>query len=391
MMMTKPLAFAILLLTAAPAVAQTRSVSDILAFLVTSESVETGAPERDRAAAAATSETISRTLLGNLATLPVSTSSGGFVYRLNPELGTVERATPTFGAFFIERALTAGRRAYSLGLTFQHLRFTSLGGRNLRDGTLVTTANQFVDEPQPYDIDQLTLNIEADVATLYGNAGITERLEIGFAVPMIALRLDGSRVNTYRGTTFRQASATATAIGLADAVVRTKMNVFSDEGAGLAAAVDVRLPTGREQDLLGSGSTAWKFSGIGSLERGRVSSHANVALALGGLADEVSYGAAVAMAATDRLTVSGEMIGRVIDSPGRITSAVVPHPALDKVQTMRLLPDASRLKSVVVSPGLKWNLTQTWVLLASVGVPLTDDGLTAALTPFVGLDYALGR
>jgi hypothetical protein len=388
--MTKPLAFAILLLSAVPAAAQ-QSVADVLGFLVTSESVETGAPERDLAAAEATSRTISRALLGNLATLPVSTSSGGFVYRLNPELGTMERATPTFGAFFIERALTAGRRAYSLGLTFQHLRFTSLGGRNLRDGSLVTTANQFVDEPRPYDVDQLTLNIDADVATLYGNAGITESLEIGFAVPMIALRLDGSRVNTYRGRTFRQATATATAIGLADAVVRAKMNVFSEGGAGLAAAVDVRLPTGREQDLLGSGSTAWKVAGIGSLERGRVSSHANVAFSLGGLAEEFSYGAAVAMAATSRLTVSGEMLGRFIDSAGRITSVAAVHPTLADVQTIRLLPDASRLKTVIVSPGIKWNLTQTWVLLASVGVPLTNDGLTSPLTPFVGLDYALGR
>jgi hypothetical protein len=271
------------------------------------------------------------------------------------------------------------------------LRFTSLGGRNLRDGSLVTTANQFVDESEPYDVDQLTLNIDADVATLYGNAGIGDSIEIGFAVPMIALRLDGSRVNTYRGRTFTQATVTATAIGLADAVVRTKMNVFSDEGAGLAAAVDVRLPTGREEDLLGSGSAAWKFSGIGSLERGRVSSHANVAFALGGLADEFSYGAAVAMAATSRLTVSGEMMGRFIDSPGRITSVAAVHPTLRDVQTIRLLPDASRLKTVIVSPGVKWNLTQTWVLLASVGVPLTNDGLTSPLTPFVGLDYALGR
>jgi hypothetical protein len=169
------------------------------------------------------------------------------------------------------------------------------------------------------------------------------------------------------------------------------MNVLSDDRAGLAAAVDVRLPTGREEDLLGSGSAAWKVSGIGSLERGRVSSHANVALSLGGLAREVSYGAAVALAATDRVTVSGEMIGRFIDSPGSITSATVAHPTLADVQTIRLLPDESRLKTVVVSPGVKWNLTQTWVLLASVGVPLTKDGLTARFTPFVGLDYALGR
>src|SRR3954462_4928771 len=117
-----------------PAHAQT--LGDVLGFLVTNQSVQTGSVERDRDAAQATSDTISRALRANLATIPVPTSSGGFVYRLNPELGTVERASQSFGPFFVERALTAGRQQASFGLTFQHLRFDSLGGASLRDGTL---------------------------------------------------------------------------------------------------------------------------------------------------------------------------------------------------------------------------------------------------------------
>src|SRR5438093_1143135 len=138
---------------AAPARAQ--SVADVLTFLVTNQSVQTGSFERDRDAAQATSETISRALLANLATLPVTTSSGAFVYRLNPELGTVERSTQSFGPFFVERALTAGERQASVGMTFQHLRFKSLDGANLRDGSLITTADQFVDEAAPFDVDRL--------------------------------------------------------------------------------------------------------------------------------------------------------------------------------------------------------------------------------------------
>jgi hypothetical protein len=109
-----------------------QSVTDVLTFLVTNQSVSTGSVERDRAAAQATSTTISRALAANLATLPITSSSGAFVYRLNPELGTVERATQSFGPFFTERALSAGRRQASFGLTFQQLRFSSLVGRNLR-------------------------------------------------------------------------------------------------------------------------------------------------------------------------------------------------------------------------------------------------------------------
>src|SRR3954466_11430532 len=148
-----------LLSAAAPAPAQ--SVGDVLTFLVTNQSVSTGSVERDRAAALATSVTISRALAANLATLPVTSSSGAFVYRFNPELGTVERATQSFGPFFTERASTIGRYQASFGLTMQQLHFTSLDGRNLRDGSLVTTANQFTDEATPFDIDRLTLDINA--------------------------------------------------------------------------------------------------------------------------------------------------------------------------------------------------------------------------------------
>jgi len=383
------LALGLLLNVASPAGAQT--VSDVLTFLVTNQSVSTGSIDRDREAALATSDTISRALGANLATLPVTSSSGAFVYRLNPALGTVERATQSFGPFFIERALTAGRHQASFGMTYQFLHFTSLDGRSLRDGSLVTTANQFTDETAPFDVDQLTLNVDASVATLYGNVGMTDRIEVGFAVPFVALMLDGSRVNTYRGRTFTQATASARATGLADMVVRTKYTLVDDNASGLAAAVDVRLPTGRREDLLGSGSAALKFSGIGSIDRGRASAHANGGVSVGGLTREISYGTAVTYAATGRVSVVGELLGRWLDSPGHIVSVTAPHPRLQGVETVRLTPGGSSLHIMTAVPGFKWNLTDTWVLAGNVSVPLTKGGLTAPFTPFVGLDYALGR
>ena len=67
-----------------------------------------------------------------------------------------------------------------------------------------------------------------------------------------------------------------------------------------------------------------------------------------------------------------------------------PDPILAGVQTSRLTPDASTLNIVTLVPGFKWNLTDTWVLAGNVSIPLTTAGLTARLTPFVGLDYVLG-
>ena len=384
-------AFAFAAVMRAASAAQAQSVADALTFLVTNQSVSTGSVERDRAAALGTSVTISRALAASLATLPVTSSSGAFVYRLNPELGTVERAARTFGPLFSERALSAGRHQASFGLTLQQLHFTSLDGRDLRDGSLITTANQFTDEATPFDVDRLTLNIDASVATLYGNVGVTDRLDLSIAAPFVSLTLDGSRVNTYRGRTFTQASANARAMGLADMVVRAKYALLSEQSGGLAAVADVRLPTGRQDDLLGAGTTSVKLAAVGSVEQGAVSAHANSGISIGGLAREISYGGAVAIAASGRVSVIGELLGRWIDSPGHIVSLSAPHPGLSGVETIRLTPDASRLHIVTVVPGVKWNLSATWVLAASVSIPMTAGGLTAPFTPFVGLDYAVGR
>lgn len=371
--------------------ASAQTVSSALTFLLTNQSVSTGDFPRDQSAAASTSATISRALLASLATLPVASSSSGFLYRLNPALGTDERVTQNFGPFFVERALTAGRHQVSIGLAFQNLEFDSLDGRNLRDGSLVTTANQFVDESTPFDLDHLTLDISAHVATLYGNVGITDRLEIGVAVPMVDLTIDGTRLDTYRGQTFAQAHVAARAIGLADIVARSKFTLFEDGGTGVAAAAEIRLPTGRPEDLLGAGTMSAKFLAIGSMEGSRVSAHVNGGVSVGGLAREVSYGGAFGLAATPRMTLTTELLGRWINGVGGIVDVAEPHPTLQGVETTRLVADATWLRLMTLVPGVKWNVSNTWVLAANVAVPLTSGGLTTRFTPFVGLDYALGR
>jgi hypothetical protein len=198
-------------------------------------------------------------------------------------------------------------------------------------------------------------------------------------------------VNTYRGRPFTQASASATSIGLADAVVRTKVVVFHADGQSLAAGVDARLPTGREEDLLGAGTVSMRFSAIGSVEGQRLSAHANAGVVVGGLARELNYGAAVTAVASPRLTLSAEALGRWIESAGQIQDVAAPHPTLAGVETIRLASSASGLNIVTIAPGIKWNVTNTWVLVGNVNIPLTTAGLSSPITPFVGLDYSLQR
>jgi hypothetical protein len=307
-----------LTLLAPPARAQ--SVADVLAFLVTNQSVATGSIERDRAAAQSASDAISGALLASLATLPVPTSSGAFVFLLNRSLGTVERATDSLGPFLVEHAHTAhtaGRRGGSLALTYQRLRFTSLDGRPLQDGSLVTTANQFVGDAAPFDADRLSLKVTAEVTTLHASFGITDRLELGAALPMIALHVSGSRVDTYRGVQYTQAAASATAIGIADVVLRAKYRLLGDRTGVFAAAMDARLPTGRKSDLLGAGSASIRTIGIASTEAGPVALHGNAGITAGGLEREVTYGGAATISAGPRVSFGTELIGRWVPHASR--------------------------------------------------------------------------
>ena len=365
-----------------------QTATDIVGFLMLNQAVPTADFERDRAAADAARQTIVNALLVNLGSVPLSTSSSGFVYRFNEQLGTVERASDTFGAFFVERALTPGIGHPSVGVSFATSAFDKLDGQNLRDGTLVTIANRFRDEPAPFDTESLTLKIRSSTMTVFGSVPLTNSLEIGAAVPFLQLSLDGSRINVYRGSTFAQATASADASGIGDVAVRGKYLIFSDMGLGVAAAAELRLPTGDRDNLLGAGSASVRAMAIGSYEPSGFALHANLGFTRGGVSDEVSFGAAVLAAVGPRLTVSGELLGRRISELRSIDFVAAPHPTIAGVDTFRLVAGEGGNTTVQVVGGLKWNLTGRAVLGAHVRWTATENGLTAPLTPSVAFEYA---
>jgi hypothetical protein len=369
-----------------------RTVQDILSFLVTNQSVQTSDFDKDREAAEATRDTLTRALLSSVATQPIGTSSSGFTYRFNPTLGTAERASETFGPFFVERALTTGAGHASFGFTFQYTSFQSLDGNDLKNGQFVTIANQFRDEAQPFDVETLTLNIRTRTATFYGNVGITNRVDVGVAVPVVQLSIDGHRDNTYRGRSFLLARASAKTTGLADIAVRSKVRLTGDDLPGaVALGVELRLPTGREENLLGAGETALRLSGLASREMGRASIHGDFTYGMGGIGREFSFGGAVNVAAMTRLTLVGEVFARRIDGVRRVTEVVAPHPRIGGVDTTRLVPMGDNETTSFMATGFKWNVGGTWLLHGNVMWSLQQNGLTARITPAVAMDYSWTR
>jgi hypothetical protein len=369
-----------------PAAAQ-QTPADVISFLVTNQSVQTGDLQKDRAAAEAARDTITRALLVNLATSPIATSSSGFVYRLDPEIGTVSRVSDSFGTFFVERAMTSGRGRASFGVSASTAGYDQLDGLNLRDGTLLTTAARLADESAPFDTEALTLKIRTSTLTFFGAVGVTDRLEISGAVPLVQMNLDGSRLNVYRGDSFVQATGSASASGLADIAVRAKFRLVASRTGGLAAAAEVRLPSGDEQLLLGAGSPALRLMGIASAESGAVGAHANFSIVRGGVSDEIAGSGAITIAASPTVTVAGELLFRRLSDVRQIVAVSADHPERVGVLTQRLAPGLSVpiLSSAVT--GVKWNVGGTFVLTGEVLWRIGKAGLTAPFTPTLSFDY----
>ena len=375
--------------TARPASAQ-QTITDVLTFLLTNRSIPTGDFVRDEQAAVDTRDIFARFLTLELATLPVSSSSAGFTYRLDPALGTVVRASDSFGPFFTERSLTAGRNQASLGMGYRSATFGNIDGRDLRDGTLVSTASVLRGEAAPFDVETVTLRIRTDTMTLTGNYGVTDRLDIGGAIPFIRVSLQGERLDTYRGSRLVQATGSASASGLGDIVMRAKYNVVRDGGSGLSVAGEARFPTGKEEDLLGAGRTSLTPRLIGSYEGGRWGVHGDLGYSFRDVTDTLGYAVAVTVAVS-RVTLIGELSGLRIDGVGRLAETSQPHPTLAGVDTIRLAGVAQTTDRLDAVAGFKWNIADTWLVTANVRRPLTDVGLNAEWVPTVTFDYAFGR
>jgi hypothetical protein len=387
---TPLLALCILLARPAPALAQ-QSITDVLTFLLTNRSIPTGDFVRDEQAAVETRDIMSRFLILEVATLPMSSSSGGFTYRLDPSLGVVVRSSDSFGPFFTERSLTAGRGQASFGIGFQSTAFDDIDGRKLRDGTLVSTASILRGDSAPFDIETVALQIRTDTMTLTGNFGVTDRFDIGGAIPFVRVSLQGQRVDTYRGSALVQAAGSASASGLGDAIVRAKYNVLRNGASGLAFGVETRLPTGREEDLLGSGHASIAPRVIGSYEIDRVGVHGELGYSFREASDVVGYAAAVTVVAQSRLTIVGELSGLRMGGRGRLAEVTQPHPGLVGVDTIRLTAVEQTANRVIAVAGVKWNVANTWLLTANLRRPLTDVGLNPGWVPTITFDYSFGR
>ena len=423
-------------------------------------------------------------LATQFATFPLGSSAGGLTYEFDPSVGTLRRGSASFGPLFSERALTIGRRKLSAGFNFQRSSYSTFEGQNLDDGSIKIyiphqdcchltdpahgtgftptplNGHDHLNPPFKGDLLEAALSLRAttDTAAVFANYGLTNHWDVGLAVPFVRVNLEASVLarmvrlvtdarNLPPGTltpeqvraalnthTFVQDNPDATqtvrrsgeASGLGDIVLRTKYHFLRKAGGGLAAAVDLRLPTGDKEELLGAGGVQAKFLLIASSGLGRLGQHVNVGYTMAGgrvggtfaglisapLPDEINYSAGIDLVASKRLTVIGDVVGRTLRGAGRLDlasrtfeynepTALIPGAppgpgcggfvgftcktaAFDEFN-----PRSGNLRLVLGTAGVKYNLAGNLLVSASVLVPLTNAGLRSRVTTMVGMDYVI--
>ena len=102
-------------------------------------------------------------------------------------------------------------------------------------------------------------------------------------------------------------------------------------------------------------------------------------------------GGAFTVAASSRVTLVTEFLGRRLASGGRLVDVVEPHPSLVGVETIRLSATEQATHRVQLAAGLRWNVASRFLFSMNVLRPLTTAGLNARWMTTASFDYTLGN
>jgi len=331
-----------------------------------------------------------------------NSSVGGFLFDI--ERGVPVQTTESLGPLLTERATTLGARKLDLLLSYTRVNFTKLQGKDLNDLELVflrgdANGNGIIDTSGLFSFEsdviraRLSVDLTEDIFALIATYGLTAEWDVGFVVPVTHIRLiakahaaifdqfgnpGGTKVGDIPIHRFGpnssqpDASGGGDETGLGDIVLRTKYNFlrhYDDLIPDMAFLVELKLPTGDEECLLGTGGT-------------------NVT------------GLLVASKTYARWFTPNVNLGYEINTKDTRESAIryalgfdarlLPELTLAAGIIGRAKPDGSGTGDHIVdlSLGVKWNPIKSLILRTNVQIPLDkNSGLRADFIPTVGIEY----
>jgi hypothetical protein len=403
-------------------------------------------------------QTVSTAIATQLVTLPIISPAAGFTYKYDKATGAFVRTTTSLGPVYTERAETIGRGKFSFGASYQRFRFSNLDGIDLHKIPAVFTHVPDTGPggaAEPYEADVIStvnnIDLNMDQTLLFGTVGITDRIDVSVAIPIVDVRMgvssDASIIRV-SGPTFVPApgvppipnphefnaagaltnvyTSNGSATGIGDVTFRVKGNVFSNENFAVALGLDVRTPTGNAREFLGSGATGIKpFVAISG--RHRFSPHMNLGYGWNGqsilagnitgttvtedssdnvivtngpaikhnLPKQLIYALGADAGVTHRLTLSFDYLGQTLfDAPRAFLSSFTTQNIPGGTGALTLPTISGGIDTIGVNNGavgLKYNLFGKLLLIGDVLFRLDNKGLRQDVTPLVALSYEFGH
>jgi hypothetical protein len=350
-------------------------------------------------------------IAANASNLPLSATGSGVTFRFVG--GLPVRTSTSLGPVFGERAQTLGRGRLVVGANITGTNFSSLRGVPL-DGLILNFSHDDVDPPglgQPLrenDVLQVRLNLNVNmlVTTFFTTVGLTDAVDIGLAIPIVHTGLTGRSFGVFlpfgiptshffagdsaNPVLSARASTFGFATGVGDVAVRMKANLRSTERFAAALMGDARLPTGKEDDLTGSGHVGFRGLFLASSRLGNVSPHVNLGYDLRtgeGRNDAILATLGFDHPMSDWATVAVDAISewQVGNSGLQLPEAVRFLFPVERTMVPTNIPNMKDHR-VHGSFGMKFRVMGGPILVANALVPLRRGGLESRFVWTLGLD-----
>lgn len=365
-------------------------------------------------------------LASQLTALPLPSPASGFTYKFDAGTGTFIRSTQSFGPILTDRAETIGRGRFAFGFNYQYFSFDQLEGIDLSRVPSIFTHDDFQLGGGRADVVAVQSAIDVSVGQWTGalTYGLTDRLDVSLAVPVVTTGLNVvsaatiERVGTGTATTvhfFRDPDspggvgnertfvAGGDASGIGDLILRVKGTFMREAHRGLAAGVDVRMPTGDERNLLGSGATGIKPFVAYSATYGRVSPHVNVGYQWNGssmlagdgetgtkadLPDQLLYAFGADLGVSEKFSLTADWLGRLAIDPPRVRVETFTAAGPAGMATFEdITIDNESFWAQSAALGFKANLRGNFLVDFNLRFTVGSDGLTDRVTPLIGFEY----
>ncbi len=397
---------------------------------------------------------LNRALALQVTLFPLNAGWSGFG-RLGPAGTPPEGPGWGVGSVFAERAETGGRGRFRVSFTQQYATYEALDGVGLRgsdinlyfehddccpegQGAPGATTDLTPEFERDLLVETLSIDLDRNVFTVFADYGVTDRLDVGLALPIVKVNAQAhvtSRV-------LRTATAAARSVhqfdiielanrttygrgyaaGLGDLVVRAKVNALRRPGHALAGTLAVAFPTGDPDDLLGTGATRTTAGALWSGEFGRAAAQAGAAFTwaageagpdllrgagtMPGVAppplslripNELSVTGGGHVAVHPRVMLGGEVLVRRLDRMTRFAVGRVSFPsrapgalptAAFTAADHLLVTGEQPLTLAVGVAGLRVRVADAWLLRGDVLFPLNDAGLQIRVGALAGVLYA---